>query len=204
MAFPLIPLIGAGIAAGSALFGRRQANIANREMAREQMAFQERMSGTSWQRAVKDMKLAGINPMLAFSQGGASSPGGQTARMEDVVGPAVSSAMAMRRMTADLKLVEQQTETVRQQGYKAFSDASFVQTQNHILGAGVMSGLHITPFGVIQKELDTGLRRQQIMLTEAQRRALQFSPFLSRFVGTEVTGRPFRAIRERMLKRKGN
>ncbi len=199
MAFPLIPLIGAGIAAGSALFGHERANQANARLAREQMAFQERMSGTAYQRAVKDMKLAGINPMLAYMQGGASSPGGQTARMEDIAGPAVSSAMAMRRMTADLKLVEQQTETVRQQGYKAFSDASFVQTQNHILGAGVQSGLHITPYGVIQKQLDTGLRRQQIMLTEAQRRALQVSPFLTKFVGTDIP-----KFMKGFFKRKGN
>ncbi len=199
MPFPFVPLALGAVAAGSALFGRERANQANAKLAREQMAFQERMSGTAYQRAVKDMKLAGINPMLAYMQGGATSPAGQTARMEDVAGPAVSSAMAMRRMTADLKLVEQQTETVRQQGYKHFSDASFVQTQNHILGAGVQSGLHITPYGVIQKELDTGLRRQQILLTEAQRRALQVSPFLTKFVGTDIP-----KFMKGAFKRKGN
>ena len=43
--------------------------LANRE-------WQEHMSSTAYQRAVEDMKKAGINPILAFANGGASTPGG--------------------------------------------------------------------------------------------------------------------------------
>ena len=44
------------------LIGTEMTNRSNARQARANRDFQERMSNTSYQRAVKDMKTAGINP----------------------------------------------------------------------------------------------------------------------------------------------
>lgn len=69
--------IGAVLGGGGALaspflsyHGQRQTNKSNRQIAGAQMAFQRDMSNSAYQRAVEDMRLAGINPMLAVGQGG--------------------------------------------------------------------------------------------------------------------------------------
>ena len=99
MPLPLVPLI----AGGATIAGGVIKNIGQRKEAQRQRDFQERMSSTAYQRAVEDMKLAGINPMLAYMQGGASSPGGAQAQISDVAGPAVSSAMHAKRLTQELR-----------------------------------------------------------------------------------------------------
>jgi hypothetical protein len=58
---------------------QKDAQLYNSEEARLNREFQEYMSNTSYQRAVQDMIAAGINPALAYQQGGASTPSGSAA-----------------------------------------------------------------------------------------------------------------------------
>ena len=107
-----------------------QTNSANRQMMDAQMNFnrdeaeknriwQAEMSNTAYQRAMNDMKLAGLNPMLAYSQGGASSPGGAVASApgaatyDSPLASAMSSAKAGMMASMEMQQSKENIENTR-------------------------------------------------------------------------------------------
>jgi hypothetical protein len=124
----MLDLLGSIFTGAAGYYGQQSANRTNRDIAREQMAFQERMSSTSYQRAVKDMREAGINPMLAVSQGGASTPPGAQTRVESAIDKGVNSAINARQM----QLVKEQVKNIQADTKYKAAQTNLSDSQNEV------------------------------------------------------------------------
>ena len=109
--------------------------LANRE-------WQEHMSNTAYQRAVEDMRKAGLNPILAFANGGASTPGGSAGTISGAsMGLASSSALGVSRSGGFVP--------------NAYSSSSWSQSDWYNAAQSwqqMLSETHMSPYG-LQKAL---------------------------------------------------
>jgi hypothetical protein len=125
----------------------------SQKSADKQMAFQADMSGTAYQRAMADMKKAGLNPILAGKLGPASTPSGAMANIPDF-GQTFNTAYSagtqrmqteanigkidaeIEKIAAETGLTQGQTELLKETAYlyrtqaqKAVADANLSSAQ---------------------------------------------------------------------------
>lgn len=184
------PMVVGGVSAYMSHKGQKEANLQNIREAQKDRDFQERMSSTAWQRGMADMKAAGLNPLLAFDKGGASTPGGRSARVDDAIGPAVSTATQLLRLRKELDLIDAQSESARQQAYKHMSDGIYTQTLNQIAAEGKQftKGGRVIPYEVIRRREQAGLTASQRALVDYQRHLMKLSEGAAEISGKTWAG----------------
>jgi len=156
---------------------------------REQMQFQERMSNTSYQRQMADMRKAGINPMLVAKMGGASTPPGASARIDiDNPAEAAFSARESKRRGDTEKnrkdLIRRQADAVtaqinlmEDQSFSAQSSAQEIQARTRLLN-----------LDLIPKQLEAALAQNGLDAHSAASAALKdaTTPTTKKFGPNEI------------------
>tara|TARA_X000000950_G_C13759996_1_gene596404 strand:+ start:37 stop:714 length:678 start_codon:yes stop_codon:yes gene_type:complete len=152
---PFLGGILAGVAS-SAISSKISSSSAQRS-ANKQMDFQERMSNTSYQRAMDDMRAAGLNPMLAYQQGGASTPTGASHGLPDVnIGGQAAQIASAKQAAAQTKHIKQQ-----EKHSKAQTDHSAAQAR-----------ISKAEADLIEKQLEIIMKRPELINGSATNKAI--------------------------------
>lgn len=106
-------MIGSIISAGASLLGSHMRNQSAKAASARQMAFQEDMSNTSYQRGMEDMRKAGLNPILAGKMGGASTPTGSTYNPENVATNSVNAYLQTQQTEANVANTKAMTDKIK-------------------------------------------------------------------------------------------
>lgn len=114
MVVPLLAAIAPALIGGIAsAWGTHAANQEAKAASQSQMDFQKETLRHQYQWGMEDMKKAGLNPILAYKQGGAGSAGGSSYTPQNVGSAAVSGASTATSSALASRAQEVQLENIK-------------------------------------------------------------------------------------------
>lgn len=180
--------LGGGSGSGWSHLGSGLGSLAggiygNRSSARQAQLnrdFQQYMSDTAHQREVKDLKKAGLNPILSANSG-ASTPGGATAAQWDVGTPAVGSALQARINKAQTQQMSALARTTKLAGDREIAQKLNLNTQTGLYAQNTATARQTEQ--LVKQQTGLALANKQTAIEQAKQAGMQTSIMKGMFPG---------------------
>lgn len=198
---PVEPSTLAAVApSGGNLLGTLISSAFNAWQAGKNRGFQREMSNTAYQREMRDMRLAGLNPMLSAKHGGASTPPGSAAQAsQSTLGHDIAAGMQLKLQSELQKAQIDDMTSAAQLKRAQAGDITYGQQERvQLMLAQARQALASGELSENQKrkvEHEINLLQQQLNLLRVQTKAAQYDLSRKKFQ-SKVFEAPFSAFDE--------